>query len=142
MTDAPARFFTAGYAEHATLRDGTPIVLRLLTPEDKSLLQEGFERLSAESRYARFFSPKLALTADELRYLCEIDQENHFAIGAVRADGDDDGDGPDDGRGDGPNDGQVGLGIARFIRLAEPPATAEAAITVADEAQGRGLGKP
>jgi hypothetical protein len=38
----------------------------------------------------------------------------------------------------------IGLGIARFIRLpAEPgePNTAEAAIAVADEAQGKGLGK-
>jgi GNAT superfamily N-acetyltransferase len=40
--------------------------------------------------------------------------------------------------------GAVGLGIARFIRLpdvAGEPVTAEAAIAVADEAQGKGLGR-
>ena len=35
----------------------------------------------------------------------------------------------------------VGLGIARFIRIADLHATAEAAVAVADDAQGHGLGK-
>ena len=115
------RFFTLDFEEHTTLRDGTPIVLRLLLPTDKALLRAGFEKLSAESRYARFFAPKHSLTDEELRYLCEIDHENHFAIGAVT------------------EDGKTGLGIARFIRVS--PEAAEAAIAVADEMQGRGLGR-
>lgn len=65
-----------------------------------------------------------------MRYLTEIDQERHFALGAIAEDG------------DGDNDGDaVGLGVARFIRLPELPGTAEAAIAVVDEMQGRGLGK-
>ena len=40
------------------LRDGTPVVLRLVTPEDKEMLAAGFERWSPESRYARFLAPK------------------------------------------------------------------------------------
>lgn len=122
------RHFTADYVERATLRDGTTVVLRLIVPEDKALLEAGFNRWSPESRYARFLAPKTTLTEDELRYLTEIDQENHFALGAVREDG--------DGSGE-----PVGIGIARFIRLPELHATAEAAIAVSDEAQGRGLGK-
>ncbi len=122
-----ARHFTADYVERATLRDGTAVRLRLLAPEDKALLRGGFERLSAGSRYARFLTPKMTLSADELRYLTEIDQERHFALGAVGEDG--------DGRGE-----PVGLGIARFVRLADGR-TAEAAIAVADQAQGQGLGK-
>jgi ribosomal protein S18 acetylase RimI-like enzyme len=129
VSDAPTpRFFTADYAEHAVLRDGTEVVLRLATPDDKELLAAGFERLSPQSRYARFLAPKTHLTDDELRYLTEVDQENHFAMGAVRVD----------------PSGQtppVGLGIARFIRLPDRHATAEAAIAVSDEAQGRGLGR-
>ncbi len=124
MTD-PARHFSREYDERATLRDGTQVRLRLLTADDKALLGAGFEKLSSESRYSRFLSPKTTLSDDELRYLTEIDQETHFAIGAIRDD----------------EATPVGLGIARFIKLAEPPATAEAAITVADEAHGRGLGK-
>lgn len=125
---ATARHFTRDYRESATLRDGTLVVLRLLEPEDKELLRRGFERWSYQSRYARFLSPKERLTEDELTYLCEIDQETHFAMGAVREDA-----------------GQpIGLGIARFIRLpsdAGEPVTAEAAIAIADELQGKGLGK-
>jgi GNAT superfamily N-acetyltransferase len=109
------------------LRDGTPIRLRLLAPEDKALLRAGFEKLSPQSRYARFLAPKTTLTDDELRYLCEIDQEDHFALGAVREDG--------DGHG-----GPIGVGIARFIRLADG-VTAEAAVAVADEYQGQGIGR-
>jgi ribosomal protein S18 acetylase RimI-like enzyme len=123
-----SRHFTVDYVERASLRDGTPVVLRLLRPEDKPLLRAGFEKLSAESRYARFFSPKSTLTDDELRYLCDIDQESHFAIGGLREN----------------EDGTVtGLGIARFIKVADAPdgPAAEAAIAVADEMHGRGLGR-
>lgn len=125
---APDRHFTADYVERATLRDGTRIVLRLLCPEDKPILEEGFRLLSPESRYARFLTPKPTLSDDELRYLTEVDQEDHFAMGAVLEDG--------DGSGN-----PVGLGVARFIRLPELHAHAEAAIAVADSAQHKGLGK-
>jgi GNAT superfamily N-acetyltransferase len=126
-----ARFFTPDYVERAVLRDGTVVRLRLTVPEDKAILRHGFERWSPESRYARFLVPKQRLTDAELDYLCDIDQESHFSIGAVAEDG--------DGHGE-----PVGLGIARFIRLrTQPgePAIAEAAIAVADEAAGKGLGR-
>lgn len=122
-----SRHFTFDYEERTLLRDGTPIVVRLLRPDDREVLKQGFERLSAESRYTRFFAAKLTLTDDELRYLCEIDQVSHFAIGALHAS-------PANGK-------PAGLGVARFIALADKPGYAEAAITVADEVQGRGLGR-
>jgi len=121
------RFFSLDYVEHAVLRDGTPVRLRLVRPGDKDVLRTGFDRLSPEARYARFLAPKSSLSEEELRYLCEVDHENHVAIGAV-LDGD-------------ATSAPVGLGIARFIRLSDPPNTAEAAIAVADEAQHRGLGR-
>jgi len=124
MMGVMSRHFTLDYEERTTLRDGTPIVMRLLRPEDKQLLREGFDRLSPESRYTRFFSSKQTLTDDELHYLCDIDQENHFAIGAARD--------LEDGT-------RVGLGIARFIKVAD--GVAEAAVAVADEMHGRGLGR-
>jgi GNAT superfamily N-acetyltransferase len=114
-------FFDADYREVATLRDGTTCELRLVMPDDRALLRAGFMRLSEESRYARFLGPKTSLSEDELTYLTDVDQMNHFALGATR-------------------DG-AGLGIARFIRLPDEPTIAEAAVAVADEAHGRGLGK-
>jgi GNAT superfamily N-acetyltransferase len=125
------RFFTADYVERATLRDGTCVLLRLIGPDDKQLLRREFERWSWQSRYTRFHAHKSRLTDEELEYLTNIDQETHFALGAVSEGG--------DGHGE-----PVGLGIARFIRLPETlgePITAEAAISVADSAQGKGLGR-
>jgi GNAT superfamily N-acetyltransferase len=100
--------------------------IRLVRPSDKEILRAGFERLSDESRYTRFLASKTRLSDDELRYLCELDHENHFAIGAVL---------------DTADAAPVGLGVARFIRLPDQPDTAEAAIAVADEVQHQGLGK-
>jgi ribosomal protein S18 acetylase RimI-like enzyme len=114
----------ASYREEVTLRDGRRAVLRLLRPEDRDLLQAGFRRLSPRSRQLRFHVPKAQLTRAELDYLTNIDQQTHVAIGAVS---------------EGPGSA-VGLGVARFVRLEGEDATAEAAITVADEAQGVGLG--
>ncbi|MDB4958365.1 MAG: family N-acetyltransferase [Myxococcales bacterium] len=121
------RFFTSDYVERSMLRDGRVAILRLLTPADKAGLRRGFERLSDESRYSRFLVPKQRLSDDELRYLTEIDQEDHFAIVALEQAKEGDAE-------------AAGLGIARFIRLADPKA-AEAAIALADEAQGQGLGR-
>jgi RimJ/RimL family protein N-acetyltransferase len=125
------RFFTPDYVERAMLRDGTIVLLRLVGPEDKALLRREFERWSPESRYARFLAPKQQLSDEELDYLCNLDQETHFAIGAIAEAGEGDGE-------------PVGLGIARFIRLptqALDPVTAEAAIAVADAAHRKGLGR-
>jgi len=125
------RYFTQDYVESATLSDGTPVVLRLVTSEDKELLRREFERWSHDSRYTRFHTPKQHLSEEELEYLTNVDQESHFAIGAIHRDG--------DGHGE-----ATGLGIARFIRLPDvdgEPVTAEAAISVADRAQSKGLGR-
>jgi GNAT superfamily N-acetyltransferase len=104
------------------LRDGSEIILRRVRPEDKPLLAEGFERLSSDSRYQRFLAPMPELTAAQLRYFTEVDHHDHEAIGALD---------PLSGR---------GVGIARFVRLADRPGVAEAAVTVADDWQGRGVG--
>jgi GNAT superfamily N-acetyltransferase len=125
------RFFTPDYVERAMLRDGTIALLRLVGPDDKDLLRREFERWSPESRYARFLAPKQSLTDEELEYLCNLDQDTHFAIGAIAEAGEGDGD-------------PVGLGIARFIRLPTrplEPVTAEAAIAVADAMHRKGLGR-
>lgn len=105
------------------LTDGTPLLLRPIRPEDKLLLAEALRRLSAESVHKRFLSPKPRLSAAELRYLTEVDGESHVALVAVD-----------------PADGRL-VAVARYVRLEDDPATAEAAIVVGDRLQGRGLGR-
>jgi GNAT superfamily N-acetyltransferase len=106
-----------------TLRDGTPVLIRPIGPGDKQLLREGFARLSAESRMRRFLAPVTHLTDGMLAYLTEVDYVDHFAWLAGLAE-----------------DPGFGLGVARYVRLKDEPTIAEAAITVIDEYQGRGLG--
>jgi len=109
--------------EH-TLCDGTAVLLRRVRPDDKERLQKGMQALSIESRYRRFMGAKKRLTASELRYLTEIDHLSHIAWIAV----------------DPTSADEPGLGVARCVRLPGEPRVAEAAITVADSHQGRGLG--
>lgn len=118
--------FDERYGERARLQDGTQVFLRLVGPEDKALIRRGFERLSSESRYRRFFAWKRELSDAELRYFTELDGENHLAIGASRTL---------------PDGTEDGLGVARFIRIPGEPTIAEAAIAVVDDFQGRGLGR-
>lgn len=106
-----------------TLRDGTPVRIRMLEPDDKEALAEGIRKLSSRSRYLRFHGGTESLTDEQLRYLTEVDQRDHVAWGAETI-----------------GDEPTGIGIARFVRIPGEPTVAEAAITVLDEYQGRGLG--
>lgn len=107
----------------AELEDGTPVLFRPIRPDDKELLRRGFEQLSPESRYMRFFSVIDELSDEQLRYLTEVDGDNHFAWVAVHAD-----------------NPEVGFGVSRWIRTKEDPQIAEGAVTVIDRWHGQGLG--
>ena len=104
------------------LRDGSEVVVRPIEPSDREQLEAEFERLSPESRYQRFLAPMPHLNAEMLDYLTEVDHHDHEALVAL-----------DSATGE-------GAGIARFVRLEGRPEVAEAAVTVADAWQGRGLG--
>lgn len=106
-----------------SLRDGTPVVIRPIVPADRELLRTGFQRLSEESRLRRFLAPISKLTEGQLDYLTNVDYWDHFAWVAIRAD-----------------DPRSGLGVARYVRLPAEPTVGEAAVTVLDEYQRRGLG--
>jgi GNAT superfamily N-acetyltransferase len=104
------------------LRDGGEVLIRAVQPEDKPLFARGWERFGDESRYRRFMGAKPRLTTDELSFFTEIDHVDHEALGAI-----------DPGTGE-------GLGVARYVRDPDRPHAAEAAVSVIDAMQGRGLG--
>ncbi len=104
------------------LRDGSRVRLRQGRSADRELLLRGFEGLSPESRYRRFLAPMPELTEEMVRYLTEIDHHDHEAIIAI-----------DEATGD-------GLGVARYVRRQDRPDSAEVAVTVIDDWQGKGLG--
>lgn len=120
------RAFDEHYHENVRLDDGTNIFIRTLHAEDKACLLDGFERMSPESRFKRFFSYKETLSRSELEYFTEIDGENHMALAAGRF----------------RPDGTVeGLGVARFVRSGNKPEEAEPAVAVVDAWQRRGVGR-
>lgn len=102
-----------------TLRDGALVRVRPLMRADRDRLAAGFETLSEAARYQRFFTPVAHLSSGQLEYLTDIDHVTHFAWGAETTDG-------------------SGIGVARYVRT--EPEVAEAAFTITDDFQGRGLG--
>jgi GNAT superfamily N-acetyltransferase len=114
------------YEEHL-LADGTPVVLRHVRPTDAAELRRGFLSLSPESRYRRFLAQTTTLSDRDLRYLTEVDGHDHVAIVAA-------GFAPD-------MKTEIGYGLARFVRVKGEPDVAEAAITVVDPMQKKGLGR-
>ena len=113
---------TTARGELVTLRDGAEVLIRPVEPDDKPLFVAGWERFSRESRYMRFMGAKGGLTTAELAFFTEIDHVDHEALGALD-----------------PASGE-GLGVARYLRDKDRPHAAEAAVSVIDAMQGRGLG--
>lgn len=101
------------------------MLIRPIRAEDKRLLTDGLERLSDESIFRRFLTPKRSFSSTELRYLTEINAVDHVALVA-----------------EDPTDrARPLIAVGRFVRLAaEDPEAAEIAIVVWDDWQGRGLG--
>jgi len=104
------------------LRDGSRVDVRPIAATDKELIRQGFARLSPESRYRRFLSSMPALDDRALAYLTELDHHDHEALIALDV------------------ESREGVGVARFVRDSAEPASAEVAVTVVDDWQGRGLG--
>ena len=116
------RASTAAPLESLVLANGNGISLRQVGPGDRDGLAALFARLTPESRYRRFLSPKRELTPRELTYFTDVDHLNHEAIAAVDQ-----------------RDDSI-AGVARYIRDARQDGVAELAIEVADASQRMGIG--
>ncbi len=116
----------AAFREQHVLADGTPITLRFIRPDDADELRRAFAKLSPRSRYQRFLGVS-TLTDEMVHYLTEVDGHDHVAIVAITDSLD--------------LKSEIGLGVARFVRSKEDPTVAEAAVTVIDDAQGKGVGR-
>ena len=102
--------------------DGTRLLLRSIGSDDRDQVAALFARLSPESRYRRFLSPKPEVTPQEIERLTNVDHTNHEAIGAVD-----------------PRDGSI-VGVGHYVRDPDRPITADLAVDVADELQNMGIG--
>jgi GNAT superfamily N-acetyltransferase len=124
VTPIPDEGFVRARTSVISLRDGTRVRIRPVVPDDKDRFLDGFARLSPSSRYRRFLTPIDELTPEMLRAFTEVDYVDHFAYVALLAD----------------EPGEPGIGVARYVRGTGQPHVAEAAVTIVDDFQGRGLG--
>ncbi len=111
--------------ERVVLRDGTEAFVWPVLPTDKEALSEEYERLSPGSRYHRSLAEVPHLTSQMLGHLVdEVDGVNHAAWVLCAF----------------PEHGPDALaGIGRIIRYPDKPTTADVAVTVADDWQGKGV---
>lgn len=78
------RPFPAELVETAELKDGTPILLRPILPEDEPLHAEFIAKTSKEDLYRRFFSDIGEITHETLANFTQIDYDREMAFIALR----------------------------------------------------------
>ena len=113
----------ANYAAVEVLRDGTRVDIRALRPDDRAAILAAVDHTSERSLYRRFFAARRSFSEREIAFFLNIDFAHHVALVAVVR--------HDDG-------GEEIVGGGRYIVL--QPGRAEAAFSVVDQFQGRGLG--
>ncbi|CAN5249979.1 bifunctional GNAT family N-acetyltransferase/acetate--CoA ligase family protein [soil metagenome] len=107
------------YATDVVLKDGQTVHLRPISSDDLDAMMVMWQRLSAETIRMRFFAPR-RMDADQMHYFVDVDHVDRFALVAEQH-------------------GEI-IGVGRFDRFPEQRDTAEFAILVVDDQQGRGLG--
>jgi acetyltransferase len=115
--------------ERITLRDGTPLTLRPIRPEDGALEREFVDRLTPRTRFFRFFHQLAQLTPPMIARFTQVDYDRELALVAVA------------GPAAMPGAGHPAIvGVARYI--ADPDGeSAEFAVVVDDAWQGRGIAR-
>lgn len=101
-------------------RDGTPIALRPVRPEDENLLQNLFVHMTREDQRLRFFAPMSELSHALAARLAHPDYDREMALIAQ-------------------HDGGT-LGVARYAATVADRRRAEFAVAVRSDWKGRGVG--
>ncbi len=112
----------ADYSVPEQLRDGRPVKIRALRPDDRADMLAAIGRTSMQSLQRRFFVPKKGFSEREMTFFLDIDFESHVALVAQI---------DEDGH-------PVIAGGGRFIVV--QPGQAEIAFVVVDAYQGQGVG--
>ena len=112
----------ANYSAHEQLRDGRPVEIRALRPNDEADMLAAIDRTGAESLQRRFFVTKRGFSDKEKAFFMNTDFVNHVALVAVI---------DEDGR-------PAIVGGGRYV--VTRPGEAEVAFVVVDAFQGQRIG--
>jgi len=104
------------------VHDATPVLVRRIRPEDHDALRVFYARLSDGSRRTRFLGPASGIEADQSEYFCTPDHAHREGFVAVA----------------GPFQERL---IGHVCVEPDGADAAEIAVAVADDAQGRGIGR-
>ena len=121
------RPYPVQYASPWTMKDGTPVIIRPIRPEDEPLMVKFHGALSERSVFLRYFQwSKLSqrVAHDRLRRICFIDYDREMALVADHT---------------APDGEHEILAIGRLSKL-HGRSTAEMALLVRDQYQRHGLG--
>ena len=124
----PIRPYPSQYVIPWTMKDGTPVTIRPIRPEDEPLMAEFHQRLSERSVYMRYFhmvSLGQRVAHERLTRICFIDYDREMALVAERSDP--------------AEDGRAIVAVGRLSKLTGGT-EGDVAILVADQFQRRGLG--
>ena len=110
------------YMNDWKLKDGSPVTLRPIRPEDEALLDELFNSLSEETMRFRFFQIIREMTHETLTRYCSLDYDREVGMVAEMH-----------------KDKRKIIGAGRLI-LEPGRKTGEFAVVVGDQWQGQGLG--
>ena len=70
----------ADYSARDHLRDGRPVKIRALRPDDRADMLAAIGRTSMQSLQRRFFVPKKGFSEREIAFFLDIDFESHVAL--------------------------------------------------------------
>jgi len=125
MSDHPEADTAGRISRQVTLRNGTPVLIRVARPEDRDKVVAAFNALEPDSVYTRFFSARKELTGAELDRLSATDFVNFVGLLAFAGSGAE----------------ETVIGGATYVALPSSGGTraAEVAFTIEEDHQGQGL---
>ncbi len=127
QVQAPRHLIIAPYPNQYTsdwmLRDGTPVKLRIMKPEDEPLVADFLAACSEETIYFRYFRRIRKWTHDMLIRFTQNDYDRELGLMAVGA----------------PPSPEIMMGVSRLVMTPDRQ-TGEFALIVADHWHGKGLG--
>ncbi len=123
------RAYPTRYVAAWTMKDGHPVTIRPIRPEDEPAMVRFHETLSERSVYLRYFhlmNLEQRTQHERLTRICFIDYDREMALVAERRN-------PETG------ESEI-LGVGRMMKI-HGTTEAEVAVLISDKWQGRGLGK-